>query len=105
MFPTGPYFPGFTLSVTLMGLVCGALLYKHEVNIWRTILAVGICQFVIALFLTTYWIHLLYGFPYWVKWAERLVQVAVISAAQLVIIPILGQVVKRLDKSLKLREA
>ena len=103
--PVGPYFPGFTLSVVLMGLVCGALLHNHEVSIWRTILAVGICQFVIALFLTSYWIHVLYGFPYWLKVAERLVQVTVISAAQLVIIPILGQVVKRLDKSLRLREA
>ena len=105
LFPIGPYFPGFTLSVVLMGLVCGALLHNHEQSIWRAVLAVGICQFVIALFVTSYWISVLYGSPYWPLVATRVVQAAVVGAAQVVVIPILGQVVKRLDKSLRLREA
>lgn len=103
LFPTGPYFPGFTLSVFLMGLVFGLLLHNKEQSFWRTVLAVGICQYVISLFLTTYWIHILYGPAYWPTMVGRLVQIIPVSVVQVVVIPLLGQLVKRLrrlDKSL-----
>lgn len=103
LFPVGPYFPGFTLSVVLMGLVCGFLLHNKERSLWRAVLAVAICQYVIALFLTTFWIHILYGSPYWPTMLTRLVQIIPVSVVQVVVIPLLGQLVKqlrRLDPSL-----
>ena len=50
LFPTGPYFPGFTFSVFLMGIVFGLFLYKDR-SFWRVVVSVLITQFVISLFL------------------------------------------------------
>ena len=97
LFPTGPYFPGFTFSVFLMGLVFGLFLYKDR-SFWRVVVSVLITQFVISLFLTTYWISFLYGANYKALLATRVVQSAIISAAQIIVIPLMAQLVKRLDK-------
>ena len=97
LFPTGPYFPGFTFSVYLMGIVFGLFLYKDR-SFWRVVVSVLITQFVISLFLTTYWISFLYGANYKALLATRVVQSAIISAAQIIVIPLMAQLVKRLDK-------
>ena len=97
LFPTGPYFPGFTFSVFLMGIVFGLFLYKDR-SFWRVVVSVLITQFVISLFLTTYWISFLYGANYKALLATRVVQSAIISAAQIIVIPLMAQLVKRLDK-------
>ena len=60
--------------------------------------SVLITQFVISLFLTTYWISFLYGANYKALLATRVVQSAIISAAQIIVIPLMAQLVKRLDK-------
>ena len=90
LFPTGPYFPGFTFSVFLMGIVFGLFLYKDR-SLWRIIVSVLITQFIISLFLTTYWIHVLYGAKYVPLLATRVVQSAIISGAQIIVIPLLAQ--------------
>ena len=95
LFPTGPYFPGFTFSVFLMGIVFGLFLYKDR-SLWRIIVSVLITQFIISLFLTTYWIHVLYGAKYVPLLATRVVQSAIISGAQIIVIPLLAQMMKRL---------
>ena len=97
LFPTGPYFPGFTFSAFLMGIVFGMFLYKDH-SLWRIIVSVLITQFVISLFLTTFWISTLYGAKYAALLATRVVQSGVISAAQIIVIPILSQVMGRLGK-------
>ena len=49
LFPTGTFFPGFTVSAVLTGLIFGWVLYKKEVTFKRALLAVkslgskGIC--------------------------------------------------------------
>ena len=97
LFPTGPYFPGFTFSVFLMGIVFGVFLYKDR-SLWRIVVSVLITQFVISLFLTTFWISYLYGAKYVPLLATRVVQSGIISAAQLIVIPILAQMMGRLGK-------
>ena len=97
LFPTGPYFPGFTFSMFLMGLVFGFFLYKKKA-FWRVVVSVLITQFVISLFLTTYWIHMLYGAKYVPLLATRVVQSGIISAAQIIVIPLLIRTVDRLGK-------
>ena len=98
LFPTGPYFPGFTFSMFLMGLVFGFLIHKDQA-FWKIVLAVVITQFVISLFLTTYWIHMLYGAKYVPLLATRVVQSGIISAAQIIVIPIIAQTIKKVGKN------
>lgn len=64
LFPIGPYFPGFTLSNALMGLVFGLCLCRRFSG-WKHIaIAVAVNRLLISLLLSTYWVHLLYGSPF-----------------------------------------
>lgn len=86
LFPIGPYFPGFTLSNALVGLTFGLCLYKRYTG-WKHIaLAVAINNAVISLFLSTYWLHLLYGSPYLGLLPARLVQNCIMIVLEFVLI-------------------
>lgn len=86
LFPIGPYFPGFTLSCALTGLIFGLLLHKKQ-SIPRVAAAVAVDQFGVSLCLTTYWIYLLYGASsYQVLLYSRLAQSAVLTALELTVI-------------------
>lgn len=59
--PTGPYFPGFTLTAALLGVIYGMLLYKTKRTTWQIILArVIVCVFV-NIGLNTVFLTMLYG--------------------------------------------
>lgn len=38
LFPTGPFFPGFTLVAAIGGLIYGLWLYRKEITVWRCLL-------------------------------------------------------------------
>ena len=59
--PTGPYFPGFTLTAALLGVIYGMLLYKTKRSTWQIIAArVIVCLFV-NIALNTVFLTMLYG--------------------------------------------
>ena len=59
--PSGPYFPGFTLSAALLGVVYGMLFFKTKHSLWQIILArVLVCVFV-NICLNTVFLTMLYG--------------------------------------------
>ena len=95
LFPVGAYFPGFTLTAFLMGLCYGFFLYKKQ-RFWRILGAVAVHQLVLSLLLNTLWISILYGSPYKALLVTRLPQCAILSAVQLVLIPLIVQVLPRL---------
>ena len=90
LFPIGPYFPGFTLSCALTGLVFGLLLHKKQ-SLPRIAAAVCLNQFGISLFLTTLWISMLYGSSYSALLSIRLVQAAILSAVEFGVILVLSR--------------
>ena len=61
--PTGPYFPGFTLTNVLVGLVCGFILHGQKPSWWRCIAAVTISLAGLNLFLNSLWLHMLAYVP------------------------------------------
>ena len=94
LFPIGTYFPGFTLTAFLTGCVFG--LFLHKKQSWpRIIAAVGINQLVLSLFLNTLWISILYGSPYGPLLATRVVQCLILTAVQLIFIPMIEQALRR----------
>lgn len=103
LFPIGAYFPGFTLSALLIGLVYGLLLHKGY-SVYRVILAVIITQFIISLLLNSYWISLLYGTPYIALLPARFGQAALLSTLQILLIPLLHKHMPLLPQLFK-REA
>lgn len=61
IYPTAAYFPGFTLTAALTGVVFGLLLYNNKTSIARIIIAsVIVCVF-LNLMLDTLWLHIMYG--------------------------------------------
>ena len=61
MFPSGAFFPGFTVTAFLTGLVFSLFLYGKEINWKRMILPALLICFILNLCLDTYWLYLMYG--------------------------------------------
>ena len=68
LFPQGSYFPGFTLTNVLVGLVCGLVLYHRKPSWLRVIIAVAVSLVCINWPLNSFWLSMLYtskGFMGW----------------------------------------
>lgn len=99
LFPVGPFFPGFTLTAAVTGLIYGLLLYKKQ-TMPRVVLSVVLQQGVCSMLINTFWLHVLYGLPYLPTMAARLVQCAVVTALQIVVIPLIAQTTLSVQKRL-----
>lgn len=96
-FPIGAYFPGFTLIAALNGLVFGLLLRKRQ-DFVTIICAVIITQFIGGAVLNSICISILYNMPYMPLLALRVVQAAIMSVIETII---LGLLFKYMPKSIK----
>ena len=59
--PSGPYFPGFTLSAALLGVIYGMLLYKTKRTTWQIIAARALVCVFVNIVLNTVFLTMLYG--------------------------------------------
>lgn len=59
--PTGPFFPGFTISAAISGIIFGFLLHKKEITIWRIFFAECIHTLIVGFILNSLWLSILYG--------------------------------------------
>ena len=97
LFPIGPYFPGFTLTAFLTGLVFGVSLHRSANN-RKAILAVFINQFILSLFLNTFWISVLYGSPYLPLLGTRIFQSTLLGGVQFAVIRAMMRLPARFQK-------
>ena len=67
LFPTGTYFPGFTLTALLVGLLYGLWLHGHRANLFHIGMAV-LCTEVVNLFLNSLWLSVLYSSKNYATW-------------------------------------
>ncbi|MCM1258036.1 MAG: folate family ECF transporter S component [Roseburia sp.] len=81
LFPVGVFFPGFTLTAFLTGVVFGALLKKRQ-TLPNVLLSVGIVQLVLSQGLNTFFISLFYGSPFASLFFTRIYQTLIMSAVQ-----------------------
>ncbi len=79
----GGFFPGFTLSAFLTGLVYGIFLHKREVSTKRIIMAEVVIALVINLTLNTIWLRMLTQNPIVVLLPPRLIQNAVMIVVRI----------------------
>ena len=89
LFPNGPFFPGFTATALLTGLVFGLFLRRNQKPL-PVILAVAINQLILSLLLNTLWISSLYP-----TLVSRLPQCAILIPVQLVVILALGPALRK----------
>ena len=102
LFPVGPYFPGFTLSNALYGVVLGLFLHRREVKWWHITLAVAINHLVLGVFLQSLWLHMLYGSPYLSLLPLRLAQGCLLTPIQIGVIYLMLSPVQRFARATRI---
>jgi ECF transporter S component (folate family) len=88
LFPSGAFFPGFTVTALLTGLLFGLMLHKKQTKP-RIILTVLADQLVLGLMLNTYWLSILYGTTFWAVLPTRVIQCMIMIPVQYVTISLL----------------
>ena len=84
IFPTGgAYFPGFTLTAVISGLIYGLYLGKKSSSL-RIILSVLTSQILCTLVMNSYWVSTLYGSDFWAVLVSRVPQSLVMSVLQII---------------------
>ncbi len=91
LLPTGTFFPGFTVSAVLTGLIFGWILYKKEVTFMRALIASAIVCLAVNLLLNTWWLTFLIGKGFKVLLASRAVK-------EIVAIPVMAVLIVAIDK-------
>ena len=102
VFPMGAYFPGFTISVVLMGIVYGLFFYKKDkIRLFpETVIPAVINTCILGLLLNTLWMTILYtskGFSGWLLY--RLPQEAGLLILHIVLTPLIGKLAEALRKA------
>lgn len=87
-FPSGTYFPGFTLTAAMFGLIYGLFLHKKVTPV-RIVGAVVTSQIVCSLGLNTLWLTIMTGSSFLALLSTRLIQALVTGAVQIVTIFVL----------------
>lgn len=92
LLPTGTFFPGFTLSAILTGLIFGYVLYGKEVTFLRALLASALVCLGVNLLLNTFWLTFIIGKGFTALLASRAVK-------EIVAIPVMAALIVAMDKS------
>jgi len=92
--PSGTaFFPGFTLTALLIGVVYGLFLYKGHVSLIKDIIRISIAAFIVTfilqLGLDTLWIQILTGTDYIVLLKMRIVRSAIMLPIQILLISLI----------------
>jgi len=75
LFPQGAYFPGFTLSAAINGLILGGFFYKAKSNITlKSFVANFIAILFVNVFLNTVWVSILYEKAFAVYFYSRVIK-------------------------------
>ena len=98
LFPTGAFFPGFTLTAACTGLIFGFCLYRRSKNLLWPILAALLNTLLVSYLANTAMISYISGSPFVTLLKARAVQLAVMLPVQLVVLGFLSRssVIKKL---------
>lgn len=89
IFPSGVYFPGFTVTAVLTGFVFGFFLHNKEKITWKTVLPASlIVILVLNLCLDTLWLSIMFGDAFIALLPTRIVKCVVMLPIHLILIPL-----------------
>ena len=84
IFPSGgAFFPGFTVTAIVAGLIYGLFLGKKS-NALRIVLSVIFSQFICTLVMNSYWLSVLMGSEFSAIFISRIPQALIMTALQIV---------------------
>lgn len=90
LFPSGAFFPGFTLTAFLTGVVYGLFLYKHEKSLFRICGAVLVVVLGLSLGLDSMWVQMTTGKAFLALIPVRFVKCLIMAPIQVVMIRFIG---------------
>jgi len=86
LLPKAAFFPGFTLTAFLTGVIFGLLLYKKPITWKRTFVAALAVNVICSLCLDTLWLSIMYGDSFLVLLPLRLIKAAIMVPLETVLI-------------------
>ncbi len=89
IFPTGTFFPGFTVTAFLTGIVYGLFYHNRPVTIKSSLLPNLLVSGVLNLILDTVWLMILMGQGFWALLPTRILKCVVMFVIQVVLIPVI----------------
>jgi len=72
--PQGGYFPGFTLSALLCGLLYGLFFYRQDIKLWKPFAVSFIIAFFVNICLNSLWLSILGGKAFFVLLPGRMLK-------------------------------
>ncbi len=101
LFPSGAYFPGFTLTAVICGVIWGIFL-KGRVTAFKAVLSVLLVQVGCSFLLNSFWISYIAGVPYTsqlaVRWPLNLGNAAVHLAFIFLFLERICKLIKKITK-------
>lgn len=93
--PTGEFFPGFTLTAMLAGLIFGLFLYKNRTSLPRLIISKTLVNLLLNILLNTLFLKILYGKAFWALAGSRFIKnLALLPIEVVILFLLLPQIVK-----------
>lgn len=96
IFPTGAYFPGFTVSACLTGIICGLFLHKRKVTVGTSLAAVIAVVLGINLLVNTFWLTIILGKGYMAMLPARFVKELLCVPIDTALILVLSKATRRI---------
>jgi ECF transporter S component (folate family) len=99
LLPKAAFFPGFTLTAFLTGVLFGFILYKKPITWKRTLVAALAVNLICSLGLDTLWLSMMYGDSFLVLLPVRLIKAAIMIPVETFMIYLVWtRVVSKVDR-------
>lgn len=89
LFPIGPYFPGYTFTAVLIGVVYSLFLHKKQ-SMVRIVSSVVIVNVILSLLVNSAWIALTSGSNYFAIIISRAFQCTIMTVASIAVITLIS---------------
>lgn len=100
LFPRGPFFPGFTLSAIIVGVIYGLVLYKKPKTTGRFIIACTLIAILVNIGLNTTWLTIIYDKGFIVLAGTRIVKALIMIPIEVIMLKLSWKYIgERLEKT------
>ena len=99
----GAFFPGFTVTAGLVGLIYGLFLHQkgegfHGRALWLRVVGASLCASLTRLVLNSVWLYIMYGKGLFGMLPARFTETICMVAAQILLIPVLLSLSRQLTR-------
>lgn len=84
--PTGPFFPGFTISAAVQGVIYGLILHKKEITMKRLVFAQLADMLIVSMLLNPIWLSIIYGQAFMPVFAARIIKNIIMFPINLILL-------------------